>query len=60
MHARLSEHPHLVQHEHDCGHDEEAAEDEAQRALGHETHEAGGTSTGEGPPASFMPKNRRI
>ena len=26
-------------------------------AAGHETHEAGGTSTGEGPPASFLPKN---
>ena len=28
-------------------------------AAGHETHEAGGTSTGEGPPASFLPKNHR-
>ena len=26
-------------------------------AAGHETHEAGGTSTGEGTPASFVPKN---
>lgn len=26
-------------------------------AAGHETHEAGGTSTGEGPPASILPKN---
>ena len=26
-------------------------------AAGHETHEAGGTSTREGPPASFLPKN---
>ena len=26
-------------------------------AAGHETHEAGGTSPGEGPPASFLPKN---
>lgn len=26
-------------------------------AAGHETHEAGGTSTGEGLPASFLPKN---
>ena len=30
------------------------------RAAGHETHEAGGASTGEGPPASFLPKTRRV
>ena len=28
-------------------------------AAGHETHEAGGPSTREVPPASFMPKTRR-